>query len=253
MKTQYASDLHLEFDMNSWFLKQNPLLPVGDILILSGDISYLRNDFYENPFFDYVSQNWKTVYWLPGNHEFYCGIDMSEYDFSDTIAIRKNVFLLNNKTIEINDVHFIFSTFWSEIQKNEAKFIERNVSDFHLIVSDGQKLTAKKFNELHKTSLQFLKKETKRLKTRKKIIVTHHLPSNQCNATEFLGSKINSAFCTELTGFVKECEADYWIYGHSHRNIPEFQIGKTKMVTNQFGYIQYDEQKQFKRDAYFEI
>jgi Icc-related predicted phosphoesterase len=253
MKIQYASDLHLEFEINSYFLKQNPLLPVGDILILAGDISYLRPDFYDNPFFDYVSQNWKAVYWLPGNHEFYCGIDINEYDFSDIIEIRNNVYLINNKTVEIDCVHFIFSTLWSKIEAKYAAYVVQNVSDFECIVWNNEKLTAKSFNQLHSKSLRFIKSELERLKSKTKVIVTHHLPSNQCNAMEFLGSKINSAFCTELSSFVKNCKADYWIYGHSHRNIPEFQIGKTKMITNQIGYIQYDEQKQFKRDACFEI
>ena len=38
MIVQYCSNLHLEFYDNKKYVKENPIEPVGDMLILAGDI-----------------------------------------------------------------------------------------------------------------------------------------------------------------------------------------------------------------------
>lgn len=79
MKIQYASDLHLEFSDNSNYIKQNPLQPEGDILILAGNIGYLNDDNYsKHPFWSYISDNFQQVIVAIGNHELYKYYDLAQ-------------------------------------------------------------------------------------------------------------------------------------------------------------------------------
>ena len=51
---------------------------------------------------------------------------------------------------------------------------------------------------------------------------------------------------------MESCGAEYWIYGHSHRNINAV-IGKTQCVSNQLGYVFSGEHKTFDAGKYIEL
>lgn len=121
MKIQYCSDLHLEFKDNTEFLNDNTIKPVGEILILAGDIFPLKHIEDVKGFINYVSDNFKEVYMIPGNHEWYRYNIPQEGDSLDT-DLRKNVHLVNNKEVKIGDVNFIFSTLWSSIKPHCARY-----------------------------------------------------------------------------------------------------------------------------------
>jgi len=252
MKIQYCSDLHLEFKENSEFLNANPIKPVGEILILAGDIFPLKHIEDIKGFINYVSDNFKEVYMIPGNHEWYRYNIPKEGDSLDT-DLRDNVHLINNKEVKIGDTNFIFSTMWSHVKRHNAHEVAKTVNDFRLIGKEGRTLTVPQFNKFHENALEFLKDAVKKSVGQKTVVITHHVPTIMNYPPEYINSPINGAFAVELHDFILDSGVDYWIYGHHHRNIPEFNIGKTKMLTNQLGYVYYMEHKGFKLDALIEI
>ncbi len=250
MKIQICSDLHLEFANNRDWLKNNPLLPKGDILIIAGDTYHLEKDFSKLDFIAQVSEEFKGVYLIPGNHEYYGGFDISTALEPTHREIKENVFLLNNHRLELDNIQLIFSTMWSKIQRNFLA-VQRGMMDFRKIKFGNEKFNINHFNEIHEKAFEFLSGAVKQ--GGKKIVVTHHLPSSQCNVPEFKGSLLNDAFCVEQSDFILNHDIDFWIYGHSHRNLPDFKIGGTTMVTNQFGYVAWNEHRYFDYEKVIEI
>ena len=244
MTIQYVSDLHLEFPENKRFLENNPLLPTGDILILAGDIiPFYLMDAHQD-FFDFLSKNFKFTYWVPGNHEYY------HFDINKRIGqfkepIRDNVFLVNNTWVRHDNYRIVFSTLWSDIPPRNAWIIENSMNDFHLIKDDEKKFSSMKYNELHQESVAFLKSTIHSEYQEKLVIVTHHVPTLQNYPSEYKNSVLNDGFVTDLDDLIIGSKIDYWIYGHHHRNITDFSVGNTKLLTNQLGYCERGENKSF--------
>lgn len=244
MIIQYASDLHLEFPENKEFLKANPLQPKGDLLLLAGDIIPFALMDKHKDFFSYISNNFETTYWIPGNHEYYY-FDLAKKSGVLNENIRSNIHLVNNQTVILNDIRFIFSTLWSKIGPENQWTIEKGVSDFQVIKYKNFRFSTERFNMLHEESLQFVTSELSSDFTGKTIVVTHHVPTFLNYPEEYKNSDLNEAFAVELFDLIKGTKPDYWIYGHHHFNTPDFLIGETEMRTNQLGYVKNGEHKLF--------
>jgi len=244
MIVQYASDLHLEFPENKEFLKTNPLKPIGDVLVLAGDIVPFKVMAQYADFFTYVSENFKTTYWIPGNHEYYYS-DVTEKSGTFMEKIKENVFLVNNKTVILDDVKFIFSTLWSKIRPENEWYIERGMSDFKVIKNGQFRFSSSKFNELHEDCVDFLKQELAENHANKTVVVSHHVPTLMNYPEAFKNSVLNNAFTVELFDLIEVSGTDAWIYGHSHVNTPNFSIGSTRLLTNQLGYVRNNEHTSF--------
>ena len=246
LKIQFVSDLHLEFPQNRQYLRDHPLQVTGDILLIAGDSAYLDlpdsdlDTYGSYSFWDWASRHYQQVIVCLGNHDFYAHYDLSTMPDSYCCQIRHNVHAYYNSVVSIGDIDIIISTLWSKIEPCDAFLTERNVSDFYRIKYNGHRLTAEDFNREHARCLQFIQQAVVESKARTKIVLTHHVPTHLCTAQEFCGSTISGAFTVELGEYIVDSGIDYWIYGHSHRNI-DAQISGTRILSNQLGYISHGE------------
>lgn len=246
LKIQFVSDLHLEFAQNRQYLQDHPLQVTGDILLIAGDSAYLdmplsgQDTYSDYTFWDWASVNYNQVIVCLGNHDFYRHYDLATMPDGYCKQIRHNVHAYYNNVVHLQDTDIIVSTLWAKIEPHDAFLTERNVSDFYRIMYNGHRLTAEDFNHEHERCLQFIKKAVADSQAKTKIVLTHHVPTHLCTAEEFRGNTIGGAFTVELGDYIADSGIDYWIYGHSHRNI-DAQIGTTRLMSNQFGYLSHGE------------
>ena len=277
MKIQYISDLHLEFSDNRKFLRENPIKPSGDILVIAGDLAYLTRHTenvcayqdYADEFLDYFSKNWKYTIIVPGNHEYYGGIDspyLGERQYLD-VSLRPNVRLLNNRSIYIAfgkdediqvidpwmlDVHLklnykiayiMCTTLWSFIPYEAYSQIMTYMNDYINCWWDkNSRISIGRVIELHYGALDFLQNcyFTKQLsKNIKTVIVTHHLPSPDLLTDKYKNpfyKEINHAYASDLNDLIKDMKPNAWVCGHAH-GIGKYKIGQTKLFKSCLGYI----------------
>ena len=261
MRLQYASDLHIEFQDNRAWLFDHGLKHVGDVLVLAGDIAYLGDrQLLRNEYFDLLSFNFEQVYIVPGNHEFYRGYEL-RYTLSDfEMKIRTNVRYLNNKSVIIDDTEIFFTTLWSKVPDAALAAVQNGMMDTRRICYKNALLYAGEYNELHRICSDWLADALDASTAKRKVVVTHHCPTTMDAFNGHIGSSLNCAFMVDMEGFMAVHKPDVWIFGHTHFNgdsnvLSSHQavVGGTRLLTNQLGYVRYNEQKGFDPKATIEI
>ena len=166
MKIQYMSDLHMEFQENSRYLKNNELPVTGDVLVLAGDIFYLRDKVAPlTKFWKWASENYRQVLIVPGNHEYYNCSDVMERGLQWRWMLWENVGYYQNQVVRIDDTDFVLSTLWSRINPNDEYFVWKGMNDFRQIRFDGKLLQVDEFNRMHETCISFIRKSVKATST----------------------------------------------------------------------------------------
>lgn len=248
MKIQYASDLHLEFSENWEYLKNNPIKPVGDVLLLAGDILPINKEKYgDHPFWDWCSDNFEHTIAALGNRELYGGMDFNDLKNGLSFEMRDNVHYYYNCVVEIEDMELFVTTLWTNIDLDESFYIQRGMADYRNIFKGGEPIECMDIKKEHFRCLRFLTNSLAQSKAKKRVVMTHHVPSELLTEESFLGNSMESAYTVNLTQLIEDVDVNAWIYGHSHKNIERI-IGNTLCTSNQLGYVFQDEHQTFMRD-----
>lgn len=252
MKIQYCSDLHLEFPKNKKYLLENPIKQEGDILVLAGDIVPFKVMGKHNDFWNYISSNFSHTYWIPGNHEYYYS-EIGERSGKFIEKIRDNVLLVNNNSFVHDSVRLIFTTLWTALSGVNQFAIQQQLSDFRVIRNKGRVFAPDDYNQIHNSCLHYLKQELFENNCEQTIVVTHHVPTMLNYPEKYRGSILNAAFAVELYDLIMDSKIDFWIFGHHHKNCCDFTIGRTRLLTSQLGYVEFNEHIGFGNDKCIEV
>lgn len=233
MKLHVMSDLHLE--MRSWKQFVHQMLPGGDILVLAGDICYLRWLDQALPIFQAICEKYRWVWYVPGNHEFYKSSVLSSLAILEAVEKQiPNLAVLRTGSKQMfsqpkDDPKTLRTvlggTMWFRDHPMNIMY-EDQLNDFNMI--EGLKPWVYEENQKF---LEFLQTDLKE----GDIVITHHLPTPLSTPKRFKGENTDRFFLCDVSDIILEKKPALWIHGHSH-DACDYMMGSTRVYANPLGY-----------------
>lgn len=262
MKIQIKSDMHNEFygrydqGIHDAFKADKAMFnprfinPETNVLVLAGDIVNGSFDEQVAELKAWLTSLSIPVIYVPGNHEYWGStLAATNKKLSEAFA-NTNVHFLNNDYVIIEDTVFVGGTLWTDLldplaQAAHGGWIDfSKIDEFRLVdwMHEHNKCL-KKFEEV----LRF-----DQFRGKKKVLATHHLPSNRSSPERFRGNLDNAFFISNLEDFLLDHEPDLYIHGHTHDSF-DYRIGGTRIVCNPYGYFPRQVNPFYNRELIVEI
>ncbi|KAH8883278.1 putative calcineurin-like phosphoesterase [Thozetella sp. PMI_491] len=235
-EVQLLSDLHLEVGQqySSFTIPRS-----APFLLLAGDIGRLIDYDQYLSFLQQQVANYKVIFLVLGNHEFY------ETDYDSGLAkaqalvaepsLRGKVVLLHKTRWDDPNSNFTIlgCTLWSAIADSARDIVRAKVKDFKKITD----WSVEKHNALHADEVAWLKRELQETRGRDVLIATHHAPSLQgTSSPQHVDNPWTSAFATDVLQQGTWEGVGVWAFGHTHFSA-DFMCRGVRIVSNQRGYI----------------
>lgn len=262
MKIHLLSDLHLEFSMMNKGLSSVD----SDVVVLAGDIATGAKGIA------WAAMVWpdRPVLYVPGNHEFYGRSYTAHRKTMREVADQyDNVHLIDRDAVVIGETLFVGATLWTDFefwgkgdivkQADAMAAAARGMNDFRLIRVDAPDEGSRRFTpedsvRIFNIELEFLRthlqSDLEVLATkfgvgriRKRVVVTHHLPSSRSVHRRYTESELTPAFASHLDETV--ALSDLWLHGHTHDSsdyVVERDEGHcARVVCNPRGYCRFEQ------------
>jgi len=253
MKIQLLSDLHLGFKH-----KRLPYISEeADVLVMAGDITsskkrlrkYLRElrEDYSMP-----------VVMVLGNHDYYDHYLHKAADGLKGVASKfEDVHVLARDTINFDGVSFVGATLWTDFDnRRDEVSVFISFPDYTKVFKDGDEgqpvcISTLDILDEHHKDRQWLYDNIKN--DEKTVVVTHHVPTTACVPDIYRRSPVNGGFYVDMSDLMFTAEPDLWLCGHTHYYF-DYQIGKTKIYCNPWGYpFEYNNKGHYREEFLIEI
>jgi len=230
------SDLHLEAHPS--YVPTVMKNEKKQTLVLAGDIApYVTlDDYFRDSFFAPLSERFKHIIFVPGNHEYYHGdINKGDEKITSYLSEWKNFHFLNGDVIELDGIKFVGCTLWTDIDNaNPLAILDgaKMMADYSAIHCGNHLLTPGETIYINKTHAKFLHENV----DENCVVITHHPPSYQSIHEKFKGSPLNPFFYNDLDNFILDRQPKLWIHGHTHCSM-DYSIENTIVLCNPKGYF----------------
>jgi Icc-related predicted phosphoesterase len=237
MNAIHITDIHLEWWKNLVDFSSVIDKKVADIVILTGDIA---GGTYAVKFIEHLIGLGYQVIYVLGNHEFY-GHDVDELivEWRELSKEIKGLHFLEGDSVVIGDVEFFGTCLWTSLDTSSKS---EDVSFFlKLIIKKESDFIHTKNWNVNKMKDRFhdawgnLQNIIEASNSKKKVVLSHYLPSYACIHECYVNSTNNPMFATELGNYIAQSEIMYWFHGHTHSSVDKI-IGSTRIICEPYGY-----------------
>lgn len=202
-------------------------MPTGDVLILAGDITYLR--FYSDCrwLLKAIGDRFNKIFFVPGNHEYWRSYpnDVQSMLLNFEFEVQGFHWLRTGNIVEYKGKRFMGDTMWFPDDPLNPLFAKW-MPDFELI----KDFVPWVYEENQKFK-DFARAEMKE----GDIVVTHHAPSTLSISDFYKDDDFNRFFVSPMEDVILDKKPALWIHGHMHQKF-DYTLGDTRVVCNPFGY-----------------